>query len=358
MIKLKRVLGASALALGVCLPAACTVAEPGVTCPQGVVYEAESQAINVIFLLDRSGSMHLPVADGTSRWQATKVALFDMFDALEERAYGAVSMFPAGDEPLTCCTVDNPNCGLCDEQDIPGPSLRCDPDSYTGATLDLMTRDRIEDMKAEVSSSDDENYWGTPMAAALAGVLHDADQQKGDWENVVVLLTDGEPAACDSESNPFGNDIDLAIGEVQKGHKLGIKTYVVGVVHGDQAADEGHLSSLAVAGGTARYEGCEASDDCAYEVHADNFAEDVQSALAAIVQDTTSCAFAINGLDPEDGPTVSIDTGSDRVNLSQDTTHANGWDLLPSGEIQLYGEACELFKGEGSARLQVNVGCG
>jgi len=352
-----RIIAAAGTALA--FLAGCSSSEPTVACPdEDVVFEAESVSANVVFLLDRSGSMHLPISATETRWTATKAALFAMFDQLEYRVEGDVTFFPDGDAPLTCCPVTDPNCGNCGPADVPGPAERCSALTYDDAEVSLLTPERIDLLKKQVTQSDDDNYWGTPMAPALDGAMRAASHQAQAWQTAVVLLTDGKPTACDVDGDASPNDIEHAVAAVADGAEKGILTYVVGVVDGEPAADTRHLSALATAGGTARYEGCAETDDCAYSVHIDSFAKDVNAALQSIAHDTTSCTFMVDQRAFIDGePYVAVTTDGERLYLPRDPEHQEGWDYVPSGELTLYGESCELFKAQPHARVQVVLGC-
>ncbi len=337
----------------------CSPAEPSLSCPDSdVVFEAESVGANVVFLLDRSGSMHLPISATETRWTATRAALFSMFEQLEYRVEADLTMFPSGDAPLTCCSVSDPNCGHCGPADLPGPEQRCSALTYDDAEVALFTPERVQLLKNQVSQSDGDNYWGTPLAPALDGAVRAVSHQAQAWQSAVVLLTDGKPTACDVDGNGSANDIQHAVDVVAEGAEEGILTYVVGVVDGEPAADAAHLSALAAAGDTARYEGCEASDDCAYSVRIDTFEKDVNAALQSIARDTTSCSFVVDQRAFADGdPYVAIAMVDDKVYLDRDSEHEEGWDYLASGTLRLYGESCEMFKTQPHARVQVVLGC-
>jgi Mg-chelatase subunit ChlD len=336
----------------------CSPTDAPVACPDAeVVYEAQSVGVNLLFLLDRSGSMHLTVPSGATRWSATKAALFEMFDSLEDRANGAITMFPAGDAPLTCCPAANPQCGECGPEDVPAPANRCSFESYSEVSFDLMTQETIDLMKGTVAVSDNAHYWGTPLAAAMQGAVDSIKATDNGWETVIVLLTDGKPAACATDADPGADNIQIAVRATEAAAELGVKTYVVGVIDGNQAADASHLSQLATSGGTARYEGCEADDDCAYSVGIETFAEDASKALKDIAVQATSCTFALGEHGLEQQPAVVIADGSVTTPIELDEDHVDGWDWLNGSHIQFYGEACELFKTSPSAKVQVLEGC-
>jgi len=338
--------------------AGCAPADAPVSCPDdNVVFEAQSVGANVLFLLDRSGSMHLPIDKESTRWSATKTALGEMFTELENRVGAAVTMFPAGDAPLSCCPVSDPNCGDCEPADLPGPANRCDASTYDEARLGLLTGAHIAELEKQIAASDDENYWGTPMAAALQGAVTALSAQSSPWQNAIVLLTDGKPTACELPEDPGANSIDLAVRAAERGTEVGVVTYVVGVVGAAEAADRAHMSAIARAGHSARYEGCAESDDCAYSVRLDHFQDDVHDALQAIARDTTSCTFTVGDASFDEEPYVDIIAGSQSTAVPRDGEHEDGWDWAGGGTIELYGNSCAVFKASPQARVQVRMPC-
>jgi hypothetical protein len=344
----------AALGIGVAATG-CDSGDPPQSCVGQGTQVAEPAGANMLFLLDRSGSMHLNVGNTQTRWTATKHALFSILDRLENRVRADVTMFPAGDAPLSCCPVTEPNCGACLPNDYPGPDQRCDSGNYGDAQLALLTADRIDEMKSFVSSSDQHNYWGTPLAPALDGAIDSLRGQLSSGVTAVVLLTDGKPTACDTKGKPDANEIDHSIEAVSAGADAGIKTYVVGVIDGTRAADASHLTALALAGETARYDGCAESDDCAYAVTVKSFNDDLRNALEAIALDVTRCTFSRPAMQGE--LQVSLRRGEIVSSLPFDPERLNGWHDLPGGEIQLYGEACDAVKADPQATVEVSTSC-
>jgi Mg-chelatase subunit ChlD len=333
----------------------CSTGDAPQSCVSHAAEVAEPAGANMLFLLDRSGSMHLSVGDTQTRWTATKFALFSILERLENRVRADVTMFPAGDEPLSCCPTTNPNCGLCLPGDYPAPEQRCDAGSYEDAELSLLTTERIDNLKSFVSSSDNDNYWGTPLAPALDGAIQSLQLQMSSGVTAVVLLTDGRPTACDTEESPEANAIDHSVEAVAAGAAAGVKTYVVGVIDGETAADASHLTALALAGDTARYDGCADSNDCAYAVTVDSFNDDLRSALEAIALDATRCTFTRPAMQGE--LAVNLRHGEKLTTVPHDPEEIHGWNMLPGGEIQLYGAACETVKANTQAVVEVSAAC-
>jgi hypothetical protein len=341
-------------------------------CPDATgVYEVSAAQSNLLFLLDRSGSMHLAVEGSQTRWTATKTGLFGLFDVLPSEVHGGVTMFPSGDAPITCCTITSGNyidCSACGAGELPGPENRCLGNEYQSAPVGITALDsmQIGQMKSFVSTGDDEFYWGTPLAPALGGALDGVTNMSMKGVTSVVLLTDGLPTSCHTDSDPGANDIGRALDAAVLGEQAGIRTYVVGIdaeaASSDPATDLAiNLSALAMAGGTARFSGCEQTDECAYIVNADNFEVALATALEEIALEAISCSYElpeVEGTPDYDKVNITVQSNGQAYAIPQDTAHTDGWDYLPGNqEVQLYGPVCELLKSDADAVVEVVVGC-
>jgi hypothetical protein len=327
---------------------------------------------NIVFLLDRSSSMHKSIGNGETRWTATKTGLFAILDTLPADVQGGLQVFPAGDAPRDCCSMRNDNtmdCSSCTDADKPDSAVRCDQSSYSTIPTGVapLSPGHIDLIKSTVSADDELNYWGTPMAPALNGVIAGTTNGTVAGVTSVVLLTDGLPAACSAEAVPGANNIDRVLEAVAQGQSLGVRTFVVGI---DAFGGKGdpdlslatNLSPIAMAAGTARYGGCEQSDDCAYMVDVDNFEQSLDVALQQVALQATGCAFAMpqvtGGSADLDGSSVSVVIDGTLTDVARDVGHVSGWDALPGGQqLQLYGAACEMLKANPGATVEIVVSC-
>jgi len=335
------------------------------------VYEAKRQTGNVLLLVDRSGSMQIKLSNNTdTRWTATKRGLTDLLASLPSTTRAGAMMFPQGDKPITCCgispTLNDVKCS-CANGELPGVMPRCDTKTYKAPipVADL-TSQQGADILAYVSSSDKEFYWGTPLAPALASAVDMQKAAKLTGTKSVILLTDGYPTSCDTAQNPTANDIqhvvDAAMGGVLGQGDL-VRTFVMGVIDGTKGAKPEHLSKIAQAGGTARYQGCENTNDCFYALNAQTFSQDIKKAFQEIALQAFDCAFDMPP--PEQGTTsdlskvnVLLVDQNGQTALSRDTNHQNGWDYLPNNkQVQLYGAACSAVTANEKAHVQIVVGC-
>jgi hypothetical protein len=337
-------------------------------CPEASgVYGVNPAASNLLFLLDRSGSMHLSVSGDQTRWTMTKSGLQGLLQALPSETQAGLTMFPNGDDPITCCDITADNiitCGNCGAGELPGTEMRCDSGSYVDLPVGMapLGGGQLDDIMSYVSSADDEFYWGTPLAPALDGAIDGALNLGMGGVTSVVLLTDGRPTSCDTDADPEANDIQRAVDAATSGLQTAVRTYVVGVIDGEAAAHPGNLSRIAEAGGTARYAGCGDASDCAYSVNVGNFEADLHDALASIALESMSCSYDLpeveGGAPDYEAVNITVTSEGQTVTIPRDTGHLDGWDYLAGNEqVQLYGQACELLKGDSAAEVEVVVGC-
>jgi len=265
-------------------------------CPDATgVYEVQPAQSNLLFLLDQSGSMHLWVGENDTRWSLTTAGLGNILEALPDETVGGLQMFPSGDASIGCCVVTEGNyidCGACGAGELPGPEARCAEETYHPLAVPMAPMDAAHEstLMSTVRAEDESFYWGTPLAPALGGAIDGVASLSGEGVTSVILLTDGLPTSCHTEEDPEANDVSRALEAASRGATLGVRTYVVGIdgaaASTDPATDLAvNLSAVAQAGGTGRYTGCEANDDCAYVVNTDNFEQALSDALFEIALD-------------------------------------------------------------------------
>jgi hypothetical protein len=331
---------------------------------------ARKESSNVLFVIDRSGSMQIKLSNGSTRWLETKRGLVDFMAQLPSDTRAGAIMFPQGDRPITCCGIDaalnDVKCN-CTAGQLPGTSMRCDAQNYQiGVAIGALETSKRLAIESYVSSSDAEFYWGTPLAPALRGSVDRLRSSSVDGIKSIVLLTDGYPTSCDSASDPGANDkqrvVEAAISGLMNG-PTPIRTFVMGVMDGAKGARADVLSAVASAGGTGRSTGCELTNSCHYEINASSFAADMTNALDAISLQAFDCTFT---LPPPAGGTsldkdhVNVEVYSSRGQrvVPRDGSHQDGWDFLPGEkQIQLFGNACKSLQGDARARVEIVVGC-
>ena len=329
-------------------------------------YPAQPAAGNVLFLMDRSGSMQIKLTNGSTRWKATKTGLFDLLGALPSSTRAGAMMFPQGDKPISCCwispTANDVTCS-CATGELPGINPRCQESTYKAPVpVSSLGLQQTSDIEAYISSSDADFYWGTPLAPALGAALDLQAKSTLDGTKSVVLLTDGYPTSCDSTTDPNANDIQRVIDAAAAGSKAGVRTFVLGVIDGTKGAKPDYLSPIAEAGGTQRTSTCGATDDCFYALNNKTFSQDLKAALDQIQLQAFDCSFEIpqvQGGNPDlSKMNVQIETSQGTSVVPFDKTHQSGWDFVANQtHIQLYGQACTTIKADTSNKVDIVVGC-
>ncbi len=338
-------------------------------CPAATgLYNATPETSNVLFVLDRSGSMQIKLSDNSTRWSATKKGLFDLLLTLSNTGvHAGAMMFPQGDAPITCCnistTLNDVVCN-CAPGQLPGETARCAEKTYqVPVGVSNLDAQQTSDIEAYVSGSDLAFYWGTPLAVALTSAIDAQKSSLNPGTKSVVLLTDGYPTSCNTKLDPTANDIQRVIDAAANGVKGNtlVRTFVLGVIDGSKGARADYLSPIAKAGGTGRTSTCDKTNDCFYALNAKSFASDLQAALDQIALQAFDCTFNLpktSGTADLSKVNVQLTDKNGTQALSRDTTHQNGWDYLPNQtQLQLYGGACKAVRGSATAKVQIVVGC-
>jgi len=321
---------------------------------------------SMLLLVDRSGSMHIKLPSGDSRWQATKKGLSDLVHALPSSAHVGAMMFPQGDAPVNAyCGIDASLNDVKCTASWPEPTeaARCSTATYKpGVASKALDKSQISAIDSLVAASDNEFYWGTPLAPALNAAVATQRASTVKGARSVILLTDGNPTSCDATSG-ISNDISHVVSAASAGNKDGVRTFVIGVIDdARQAARAENLSPVAVAGGTLRSASCATDNSCFYAVTAATFATDIKKVFEEISAQAFDCKF--NVPEPKQGAVADPDTlnvevsgGGGSYVIKRDTSKKDGWDYLPGGkQLEVYGEACKKLSGS-DLNVKVVVGC-
>jgi hypothetical protein len=328
---------------------------PPLCAEQEASFDAKRPKSNILFLLDRSGSMQIKVPTGDTRWAATRTALFKLLDSLPKTdARASVMQFPQGDPTVnTCCKIDATNQVSCNCTSYPAPTKRCDAATYKATAPMDLDATNIQDIKQSVNASNTSFYWGTPLAAAETAAVALQKASTNDGIKSIVLLTDGAPTSCETTANPMANDPKLVTDAAKAGMADQIRTFVIGVVDGANGNDARPdvLNDVASAGGTTKF----------FSVSAANLQMDLEAALDRITSEATDCTF---DLPPATDTTdltkvnVTLTTATGTETIARDQAQAEGWDFdTGQTRVKLYGQACTKFQADATPKVKIVLGC-
>jgi hypothetical protein len=322
---------------------------------------------NLLFLIDRSGSMNCnpPEGDATlnaecalnpvqqdlskpSKWEVTRDALRGALDSLSGKPNVSVgiSVFPKPDDVENCLVADAPDVAI--------------------ERLDTAHRTAIDTFLDGVTPRGD-----TPIAGtSILGYRYLSERIRAGeltGNTFVVLFTDGAET-CDAQylDQLVDHDVPLAT-------RFNIKTFVIGA----PGSEDGRslLSQMAYGGLTPRTSSCEHGDasasvgDCHFDMTTStDFASELASALGSIAGDASlSCQLDIprnpsgGGVDLNQ-VNVTFTTGEgDVLHVLRDDNSceagADGWQYSTDGtKIVLCGPICDRARNDGG-EIEIVLGC-
>jgi hypothetical protein len=319
--------------------------------------KAEIIPANMLFVIDRSGSMNCnlpPITSSSdceakpdradpmrpSKWEIIRDALKSAFASLPSTASAGISYFSNDDE-----------CGVQSMPSVAVKAIDAAQVAALSASLDAM-----------------KPAGGTPIVGAtILGYKHLHQQLSSPGSDFLVLLTDG------SESCTPADVPGLVSTQVPNAFSVGIRTFSIGVPGSEGA--RGLLSQIAFAGGTAATSTCDHAGtkdvgDCHFDMTtSQDFAADLRKALATITGKALTCTFDV----PAGPAGIPVDRTRVNVNFTpgggaltpilQDNTSpcdqgADGWQYA-DGEtkIILCGSTCAKVKSDPNARIDIVLGC-
>ena len=289
--------------------------------------EAKLQRLDLVFMLDRSGSM----GDGVNgiaaqKWDPILSSLNAFFaDGNSAGISASLQYFPYTN------ALD-----------------QCNSSAYYAPAVTMSALPNTTAFSSSLAATSPSG--DTPTLPALTGALDFAkDLKKADagLKAAVVLVTDGEPAGCSSSISNVSNVAGLAAKSVP--------TYVIGI-----GANIPGLDQIATAGGTAPATVVTVGDPA-------TTAAQFKAALDGIRGLTVSCNFLVPA--PPDG--LVIDAGNVNVNYtppggavttlpySSDCSKPNGWhydDPNMPQIVELCPSQCAMVR-QNTGRIDVVFGC-
>ncbi|MEW5855718.1 MAG: vWA domain-containing protein, partial [Myxococcota bacterium] len=283
----------------------------GGMCPVRPIPQDENPG-NVMIIQDKSGSM----AD-SSKWNSAKLAINNMLSQYASQLRFGLALYPrVGGNDCSAGQVEVP--------------LATTAGDNTADILDLLNQ---------------VNPWGNTPTMETLNVLAANAQTLGlranDRQNIILLITDGQPNCSDNENTGTGT-----ISALENLHQqLGIAVYVVGFGNG---VDPDILNDMATAGGVPR-------PGVQRYYRADN-EQQLQEALDAIGTSLVGCRYLIPGDMPTDLTEVVVRVRGAEV--PYDSSHTNGWDYDPNTHAMTwYGPACDDpdYGIQGATEFQIDV---
>ncbi len=363
-----------------------TGGEEGIEACEDQTEPAKLTPVNIVFMIDKSGSMGDQDVDGDGmfdgpnewqntlyRWDPVKEALIAFFtDPGAEGLEASLEFFPNGTQPT------GPDTGACRIAEYQYPAAPMTPlDDETGRQMLIS---RLENTTPS---------GGTPTLPALQGAIEYARQtmqENPGSKSVVVLVTDGEPGIGRTEEGvtykekcfcygepgcPDQDEIPYVAQAASAAKDEGILTYVIGMGEADPA----NLDTIAYAG----------ADQPAFIVSTgdpDQTRSMFASALASIRSVQAPCEIEIPA--PPEGESfdkekvnVEFATASGATNLAYagplaaaegglaacpDVNSATPWYWTYDNEedptkIILCDSACNATQGDETGRVNVKYGC-
>jgi hypothetical protein len=304
-------------------------------------YEAKLRPLDMLVLLDQSGSM----TEHDDRWTPTTNAIKSFVSSPESAGIGmGLQYFPLGKN---------------DDQKCKGATY-AEP-AVPVAPLPGNAQALIQSIDAHYFDKehccDEPQHQGTPTRPALEGVF----QYLRSWlamhperDAVALLATDGEPSECDSNDI---EDVSRVMSDAA-GAKPSLKTYVIGI------GDEEDLDELATAGGTGQ---------AAFAVDGTGGMTEKQllETFNKIRGESFRCDFDVPAGMYSDPNLTNVETSSAtkpraklvKVPKPEDCerasrTGAGGWyHDDASKRIQLCPEVCRGIRLEPSVKVDIVVGC-
>ncbi len=180
---------------------------------------------------------------------------------------------------------------------------------------------------------------GTPTGNSLYTIRADGrlsdptDPQDAGRARAVILITDGDPNACE--------DIHPSVREAQALADQDTPVYVVGFRSG---ADEQVLNAIAAAGGTDN------PNDATKRFYTAENTDELVTVINDISSEIVSCSYTLNPK-PED-------TNKIWVKLNDTFLPREGYSYEPTtGTLQLSGDTCDQLKGTSGAEIEIVLGC-
>lgn len=295
--------------------------------------EAKITPLAMYIMFDKSGSMN----DG-GKWTAASSALKSFFQ--DPGAAGlevALRFFPEGNCDGSTCDVN-----ACATPKVDAGPLTADP-----AATDPQEKALVKAVNDTIPAGN------TPMFAALKGAVKwagDFQAANTDHKTVVILVTDGEPNGCITDTNQIANEAEV-------GFANGIMTFAIGL----EGSNVNTINKIAAKGGST--EGFFIGNSGGTETA-------LLAALEEIRGKAIACELQIP--EPEMGelnpdkvnvtftPGGGVEKTIGHVDDESQCGAASAWyydDPQNPTRIILCPDTCEAVQGDDAATINIQLGC-
>jgi len=338
-------------------------------------YQSKLLPSNLLFLVDRSGSMNCnlpPITDSATcektatTADSTKPTKWSVITSAMSQAFQTLSAVPDAAVALGLFSVDDV-CGVRSEPEV---------------ALSALSQAQTDALSATLASEAPRG--GTPLIGSIIlGYKYLHEEAHAPGNRFVVVVTDGSDSCLDryAAEGVTGDVVARLLDtEIPKAISVNIRTFVIGAPGSEPS--RGLLSKIAFAGGTAARPDCDhdSADPapgtaCHFDMTAtSDFSADLSTALQSISGHTAeTCEFEVPRPDDAaavDPTKVNVDyykaggsSQADHVALYRDDTKpcdggANGWQYTSDQtKIRICGPACDEVRADPLSKVVVSLGC-
>jgi hypothetical protein len=322
--------------------------------------QAKVAPANILFLVDRSGSMNcnppptttsvrceqFPVTDDPtkdSKWKITRDALKSALASMPATNSAGVSYFNNNDD---CGVQSNPN--------VTVAAMTAAQKTALNTSLDAVTPKGYTPIVGGVTLG--YQYLYTQVAPSAG-------------KKFLVLITDGEETCAKDQEEGF---IETT---VKNAALVGIRTFVIGAPGSEE--NRAQLSRIAFNGLTPKTTTCVHASapttvgDCHFDLSLSSgstLATDLNNALAAISKETLGCEYDVptpqsGTLDYNKVNVIYKPSGGAEQTVPQDNSkacdQATGWQYSADKQkIILCGSVCSAVKADSTGSVSIALGCG
>jgi hypothetical protein len=276
-------------------------------CTSGGASVSVLRPTEVLFLIDRSGSMNTPMPDLSTRWNGIYNALSAVLPPLDRSFAMGAMIFPT-----------NFDCGAPSAPQVliqqPSASIILNALSATSPNGQTPTLETLQFAHAYFVANPSPN------------------------QRYVVLATDGAPTCTGTVASVVTEITALRT-------DMGIDTFVIGITGGDATLARS-LNQMADAGGMPRTGTTHYYDAAG--------TSDIEHALRAFTARSTSCTYRLN---PVPSPAATVTVRFDGSPVAHDAT--NGWEFTDGTHtaIQFNGTACGQLTSGAITTLDAGFTC-